>query len=112
MIDAEQRRVEDLMLIAYLRNSTAEPILELDLSINDWIDRVKGAIKDAHGAARAGMTDVEREQWARAASYCLGRMEQIGVLMAQAECEHAWPAALEPASKCPECGLMYGEWSV
>lgn len=44
-----------------------------DLSIGDWIDRVRTIVQQAQPQARAGEVELERETWLDAASVCLAR---------------------------------------
>lgn len=60
-----------------------EPELEAQLSINDWIDRVRGAAQTAHSAARMGSTKLEYDTWIDLAAIALRRANIV--LIAQTE---------------------------
>lgn len=60
-----------------LRSRDGEPMLEVSLSVNDWIDRVRAACTQAHGQARAAATWQEYETWLEVAAIAIGRAEAI-----------------------------------
>lgn len=63
------------------RHQHGEPGLEKELSINDWIDRLQGAAKQAHLQARAGDDQGQYDTWVELASTCVGRAEQLAELL-------------------------------
>jgi hypothetical protein len=82
---------------------------EEGLSVNDWIDRIKGAVRQAQTSARAGDTDLEEDAWTELASIAITRIEQLAWMSFQENCPHSWPEDVRPETRCPTCGIMWGE---
>lgn len=59
------------------RREQAEYGLEITLSVNDWVGRVKAATMSAHAAARAGSVFAEAEAWTDVAAVAVARLEQL-----------------------------------
>lgn len=68
---------EALAFILAKRDSEAEPELEALLSINDFIQRIQGAAKQAHAAARHGVIAAEREYWTDIGAIACARIEYL-----------------------------------
>jgi predicted transcriptional regulator len=102
-------RVEALRMIEAARVTTAQPQLEEGLSIKDWMDRMQQAARQSFQHARQGYPQLELEAMADVAAIALGRCEQIIRTIRQDECEHLWEPPVEPATRCTQCGLMYGD---
>lgn len=74
----EQSLTEQVLAeVEALRSRDGEPMLEVSLSVNDWIDRVRAACTTAHGQARAAATWLEYETWLEVAAIAVGRAESI-----------------------------------
>lgn len=74
---AQDPRQQALADIETRREIDGEPELEKDLSINDWIDRIKAAAGQAHRCARIGAVESERSTWIDIAAIALGRIEVL-----------------------------------
>lgn len=57
------------------RDQDRELELEAELSVNDWVSRVRGATMTAHSSARAGSVQLEIDSWCEVAAAALGRIE-------------------------------------
>jgi len=55
-------------------NNQIELQLEAEMSINEWVDRVRGYATAAHQFARAGAPLEEYKAWAELAAVCASRM--------------------------------------
>jgi hypothetical protein len=62
------------------RHQDAELDLEAAMSINDWMGRLQGAAKSAHGFARAGLVGDEYQVWIDVAQIAVARAEFLLVL--------------------------------
>lgn len=54
-----------------------EPDLERDLSVNEWVNRIRAATISAHGAARTGLTVEEERAWLDIAGIAARRVRAI-----------------------------------
>ncbi len=68
---------EALSRIETQRRKEAEPALEAQLSINDWIKRASNCARIAHGCTRAGQVEAEIQTWVDMASVAVGRIEHL-----------------------------------
>lgn len=59
------------------RDAMRESALEKELSVNDFIDNIRGACIQAQQLARAGSTQEEFKAWLDVAAIALTRAEQV-----------------------------------
>jgi hypothetical protein len=64
-----------LAVVEEKRDQDRETALEAELSVNEWVSRVRGATMTAHSSARAGSVQLEINSWAEVAAAALGRIE-------------------------------------
>jgi hypothetical protein len=81
--------------------------LEEGLSVNDWLDRAKGAAREAQQAARANAWQTEQDAWTEMAAIAVRRAAQVEKYREQNECEHDWPTPTLPNSRCRTCALLH-----
>lgn len=55
----------------------ADPSAESKLSVNEWIDRVRGELQAAQQFARNNMPVDEEIAWTNAAAICIRRIDTI-----------------------------------
>jgi hypothetical protein len=73
----QELETEAAALIEAKRHETAAPELEAQLSINEWVDRVRGQAIEAHASARNGRVQDEIAAWAELASVAQARIAFI-----------------------------------
>lgn len=94
------------------RTTTAEKKLEGNLSIFDWMQRIKSAAQHAGSLTRQDNAQLEYDAWIELAAIVVGRAEQVLDHITRSECHHLWPdrpGHVELHDACVECGTLYGE---
>lgn len=77
MTDIAHLRVTVLEDIETRRHEDAEPELEADLSINDWLGRLQSAAQNIQQLCRAGLVNEEYQVWIDVAQIAAGRAELL-----------------------------------
>lgn len=78
-------RKELLCEIAGVRIARANPGMEKEHNVEQWLDQVRAATRTAYLSARAGAMGEERQAWLEMAAVALGRAEHITALMREDE---------------------------
>lgn len=91
------------------RATTGETKLEDELSIYDWMNRIKGAATQAGKLARQPDSVLEYDAWVELAAIVVGRAEQVLRLGLRADCEHDFPSEELHAECRNGCGALFGE---